>query len=452
MTKPPPAYQTSAEPGDTTGLTTITGAALMQLDLPEPPAVVPGFFVEGLTLLASRPKLGKSWLMLSTAVAVATGGRALGKIQVEKGEALYLGLEDNQRRLQSRLEVITDDVPGGLHLATSGSMSRLHEGGLEQLDGWITAHPACRLVVIDTLARVRPPMKPGADLYSQDAILGAQLQELAIKHSVALVLVHHVRKALAEDFLDTVSGSTGLTGVADAVLVLNRQRGEADAILHVTGRDIEENSHALQFDPAKGLWSLLGNADVYALTKERQTILAYLAQHAVPASPKEIAEGTGLPRGSVRNLLGKLLHEKLILSPKRGLYICNTNTDDSGDKQEKNASSTTQAPVTGVVTVKQASMTDDKACHRDTRPTTVPVTDAKPVQDSVNPSSVTAVTDVVQVNTNPSEVLELHRYLKDGKFADQPELEGELRRLFSVYRADPAQKARLLKLANQVRM
>ena len=119
------------------GLTTITGAALMQLDLPEPPAVVPGFFVEGLTLLASRPKLGKSWLMLTTAVAVATGTRALGKIQVERGECLYLGLEDNQRRLQSRLEVITDSVPAGLHLATSGAMSRLDMGGLEQLDSWL---------------------------------------------------------------------------------------------------------------------------------------------------------------------------------------------------------------------------------------------------------------------------------------------------------------------------
>ena len=129
-------------------------------------------------------------------------------------------------------------------------------------------------MVIDTLARVRPRRRPGADLYEEDAALGAQLQALAIKHSVALVMVHHVRKALADDFLDTVSGSTGLTGVADAVLVLTRQRGEADAVLHVTGRDIEEASHALQFDPQRGLWSLLGSAEVYALTKERQTILA----------------------------------------------------------------------------------------------------------------------------------------------------------------------------------
>ncbi len=414
-----PAYPIDDEPGHS-GLATITGAALMQLNLPEPPAVVSGFFVEGLTLLASRPKLGKSWLMLTTAVAVATGGCALGKIQVDKGEALYLGLEDNQRRLQSRLEVITDSVPAGLHLATSGAMSRLHEGGLEQLDTWLTAHPACRLVVIDTLARVRPPTKPGADLYSQDAILGAQLQELATKHSVALVLVHHVRKALAEDFLDTVSGSTGLTGVADAVLVLTRQRGEADAVLHVTGRDIEENSHALQFDPSKGLWSLLGNADVYALTKERQTILAYLAQHSVPASPKQIAEGTGLPRGSVRNLLSKLLQENLVLLPERGLYVRMSNTSASDDSRQKRASGTQKesSPPSD-----DKLVTDDNpgdTCHWFTKAVTDPMTGANAVQDSVTPLPVIAVTGATQANTNPPEILELRRRFDTGEFKGVP--------------------------------
>ena len=445
-----PTKPTPKKPGDTSGLNTITGAALMQLDLPEPPAVVTGFFVEGLTLLASRPKLGKSWLMLTTAVAVATGGRALGKIQVEKGEALYLGLEDNQRRLQSRLEVIADAVPERLHLATSGAMSRLYEGGLEQLDTWLTAHPACRLVVIDTLARVRPPTKPGADLYSQDAVLGAQLQELATKHSVALVLVHHVRKALAEDFLDTVSGSTGLTGVADAVLVLTRQRGEADAVLHVTGRDIEEASHALQFDPSKGLWSLLGNADVYALTKERQTILAYLAQHSVPASPKEVSEGTGLPRGSTRNLLAKLRDEGLVRCPERGLYVRTSNTDDSDDNRQESASSTQDSLSSPPG---DRPMTDDssnKSCHRPTEAMTAPMTGINPVQDSVKPSPVTAVTDVAQANETPPEVNELHRRFKSGKFADQPELEGELKELFSASRASASQKARLLELAQKV--
>jgi len=445
-----PTVSTVDETPGTSGLTTITGSALMKLELPEPPAVVPGFFVEGLTLLASRPKLGKSWLMLTTAVAVASGGRALGKVQVERGECLYLGLEDNQRRLQSRLEVITDHVPEGLHLATSGAMSRLYEGGLEQLDGWLTAHPACRLVVIDTLARVRPPTKPGADLYSQDAILGAQLQALTIKHGVALVLVHHVRKALAEDFLDTVSGSTGLTGVADAVLVLTRQRGEADAVLHVTGRDIEETSHALQFDPGRGLWSLLGNADVYALTKERQTILAYLAQHSVPASPKEVSEGTGLPRGSTRNLLAKLRDEGLVRCPERGLYVRTGNTDDSDDNGVETTSPTQESLSSGGDDRAMTGDSSGAACHRSTKAMTAPMTGTNTVQDGTNPSPVTAVTGVTGVDRTPTGVKALHARLKAGDFADRPELCSELAQLFGARPADPTQKARLLELAERV--
>ena len=451
MTKPKtlPAYPIDAKPG-ASGLNTITGAALMQLELPEPPAVVPGFFVEGLTLLASRPKLGKSWLMLTTAVAVATGGRALGKIQAEKGEALYLGLEDNLRRLQSRLEIVTDAVPEGLHLATSGAMSRLYDGGLEQLDTWLTAHPACRLVVIDTLARVRPRRRPGADLYEEDATLGAQLQALAIRHGVALVMVHHVRKAMAEDFLDTVSGSTGLTGVADVVLVLTRQRGEADAVLHVVGRDIGEGSHALQFDPQRGLWSLLGSAEMYALTKERQTILAYLARHPTPTSPKEVSEGTGLPRGSVRNLLGKLLHENLVLSPERGLYIRSSNTDDSDDNRQKITSSTQRILSSPP---DDRPVTDDSAgdtCHRSKEAMAALMTGTNAVQDGIDTLSVTAVTDVAQVNTNPPEVQELYRRFRAGDFSNQPELESDLKKLFGRKRADPSRKIRLLELASQV--
>ena len=355
-------------------LNTITGSALMQLELPEPTSVVSGFFVEGLTLLASRPKLGKSWLMLAVALAVTCGGRAFGKIQVDKGEALYIGLEDNPRRLQSRLEVLTDVVPEGLHLATSGAMSRLYEGGLEQLDGWLTEHPDCRLVVIDTLARVRPQRKAGADLYQEDSLLGGKLQELALKHHVALVVVHHVRKALAEDFLDMVSGSTGLTGVADAVLVLTRLRSQGAAVLNVTGRDIEESSHALEFDSQCGQWSLMEDIALYALTKERQTILAYLSRQTEAVSPKVISDGTGLPRGSTRNLLSKLLSENLVKSPERGRYISNDNSDDNGDKKEKNTSGAAQVPVIAPLNTHLTTVTAATPRNSSDKVMTTPVT------------------------------------------------------------------------------
>ena len=253
------------------GLKTIDAQDLMEMELPKTPDIVPGVFPVGLTVFAGKPKMGKSWLTLAAAVAIASEGYALGKIQVEKGEALYLGLEDNARRLQSRLAVLTEDVPKGLHLATD--LPRIDQGGLTFLAEWLDKHRETRYVVIDTLARVRPRRAKNGDIYEEDASVGSQLQTLAMEYRIALVVVHHLRKAFADDPLDAVSGSTGLTGAADAVLVLMRTRGQADAVLHITGRDIEEKSLALRFKPQEGAWLYVGEAKDLDLAPDDRSAL-----------------------------------------------------------------------------------------------------------------------------------------------------------------------------------
>ena len=198
----------------------ISAAELVGLTLPEPRRAVPGLFPEGFNLLVGKLKMGKSWLSLSIALAVANGGEVFEKIKVEAGEVFYLALEDNQRRLQDRLKKILgeDPAPVGLHLVTE--WPRLKSGGLEPLETWLSEHPHCRLILIDTLTRIRPPRIRGADLYEEDGTLGSMLQALGHKHHLAVVAVHHTRKAKASDIMDTVLGSTGLTGAADSIAVL----------------------------------------------------------------------------------------------------------------------------------------------------------------------------------------------------------------------------------------
>ena len=220
---------------------TLTAAELLGLELSPIRWSVPGLVPEGVTLLAGKPKLGKSWLALGIAIAVSTGGVALGTRHVEEGDVLYMALEDNHRRLRKRLEkLLTGHAPERLQIVTE--WPRMDEGGADALGRWLAAHPEARLVVVDILKRVRPRTSPNRGVYDADYEALEAMQRLAAEHEVGVLVVHHLKKLGAADPLDEISGSTGLSGGADGVLVLKRDRGRADAYLHVTGREIEEEA------------------------------------------------------------------------------------------------------------------------------------------------------------------------------------------------------------------
>ncbi|MBI3948428.1 MAG: AAA family ATPase [Armatimonadetes bacterium] len=299
---------------------TFTAAQLAGMVFPEPVCIVHNLLYEGLNLLVGSPKVGKSWLALAIGIAVASGGRVLGSIDVAQGgEVLCLALEDSLHRVRNRLQQIDDAALGleTLHIRTE--WSRLDAGGLVELGGWLSEHPAARMVVIDTWARVRPKVNGRANVYQEDTEHMAPLQTLALSHHVALVVLHHRRKATSGDFLDEVSGSTGLTGVADAVLVLKkRSRMERDATLHVTGRDIDDQELALRFD--QGIWTYLGDAREYTQSEERQEILNLLQGATSPMSQSRIAEALGTPRGTIGRLCSCLVQNGLLRSSSSGYY------------------------------------------------------------------------------------------------------------------------------------
>ena len=184
----------------------VTAAELASRTFADPRWAVPGVLPDGATLLVGAPKKGKSWLLLGLGIAIAVGGYALGKIPVEGGDALLLCLEDNPRRLQERLWRVLDseEAPDRLHLVTE--WPRLDEDADAVLDAWLAEHPATRLIGIDVLARLRPPSSGNGNLYQLDYSTLARLKAVADAHGVALVAVHHSRKAGADDPLETVSG------------------------------------------------------------------------------------------------------------------------------------------------------------------------------------------------------------------------------------------------------
>jgi hypothetical protein len=232
-----------------------TAQDLLDADLPPARYAVDRLVPEGLTLLVGSPKVGKSCLALSLAVAVAAGGRAFGTVAVDPGDVLYLALEDGPRRLRDRLvRLVHDGAPGRLAFVLDAP--RVGEGLVEELDRWANSCLDPRMVVIDVLARVKPHGNGRA--YDDDYASLAGLQQWATDRGIAVLVVHHTRKAHSDDYLGAVSGTHGLAGAADAVLVLTRPRTERRGLLAVTGRDLDEAEYALDFDAGLTTWRTVG--------------------------------------------------------------------------------------------------------------------------------------------------------------------------------------------------
>src|SRR5262245_2007579 len=113
--------------------------------------VLPAYIPEGVTILAGKPKVGKSWLLLDMCTACAAVRSVFGTINPSQGSVLYLALEDNQRRLKWRMNKIlpSGQWPAGLELVTD--CARVNEGGLEYLRNWIKGATSPVAICIDTL-------------------------------------------------------------------------------------------------------------------------------------------------------------------------------------------------------------------------------------------------------------------------------------------------------------
>src|ERR1700716_2178538 len=195
-----------------------TAADLVAREFREPKWAIPQIVAEGLTLLAGKPKTGKSWAALDFAVAVAGGYSALGNIECQQGDVLLLALEDNDRRLHQRLKAVLQGQAAPTALQYATQWRGADAGGLEDLQNWLSTHPRARLVVIDTLQMIRGQRGKNDGIYADDYQAVGRLKALADRSNVSFLVVHHLRKETAGDPLESVSGTAGITGRAAHIL------------------------------------------------------------------------------------------------------------------------------------------------------------------------------------------------------------------------------------------
>lgn len=306
---------------------------LLKAEFPPPRWLINGIMSEGLNLLIGSPKMGKSLLALNIALTIAGGGKALQDVPVEAADVLYLSLEDKDRRVQDRatrmMRALPESVagPARKRLSVVTSWPRQDAGGLRLIDAWAGKVKAPGLVIIDVWNKFAPTKSGNSNAYMHDAQAVGGVKDYCDRRGLAGLIVHHDRKALAgmkaeDDFVASISGTQGIAGGADGIMVLVRNRTETTAELKITGRDVEERILALDFVPDDLTWKCLGGAERLKEGEVQTAVLAYLEECGeAGASLKDISDSTGQKYNSVVKAVSRMREEDLVRHKGKKYYL-----------------------------------------------------------------------------------------------------------------------------------
>ena len=243
---------------------------LQKTELPEMQCIVKNMLYEGLAILAGPPKIGKSWCSLQLGLSVSQGDNFLG-FETNQGTVLYLALEDSYKRLQSRLNIMLDGKEAPKSFLFAIRCNSLATGLLSQLQAFLLENPAIKLIIIDTLQLVRGQAEKNETFYGNDYKELNTIKQFADENHICIVLIHHFRKmADISDTFNQISGTTGITGAADTMITLSKEkRFEDKTILSLTGRDIEGGEFLLKSDKKTRRWELISSMEELEVMNQR---------------------------------------------------------------------------------------------------------------------------------------------------------------------------------------
>ena len=235
-------------------LHTVSMTELFQTPYKSRPPIIEGLLYAGAYILAGAPKIGKSFLVAQIAYHVSTG-KKLWEYEAHQGTVLYLALEDDFQRIQRRMFKMygVEDTPN-LHFAVAAR--KIGNGLDEQLANFVQEHPDTKLIVIDTMQKIRE-LGGEAYSYASDYEIIGKLKEFADRCGICVLTVHHTRKQPSGDAFEMISGTTGLLGCADGALLMRKEKRTAlEATVDVVGRDQQDQILYLKKDPETQIWDL----------------------------------------------------------------------------------------------------------------------------------------------------------------------------------------------------
>lgn len=243
----------------------ISAQDLQKSDFPPIQYLVEDILPEGTTLLSASPKMGKSWFVLDMGLKIASGEMFLNKETFKTG-VLYLALEDSYQRLKNRMNKILQNKTAPEFFYFSNEVPSLDKQLIEVLEEHIKQHPEIKLIIIDTLQKVRSKTPARGNIYQQDYSEVGALKTFIDKNRLSLVIVHHNRKMKdPENNFNMISGTNGIMGAADTIFMIDKKsREDRNATLHITGRDVQEDNTIIYFNNYTFRWEVVGNASIIA--------------------------------------------------------------------------------------------------------------------------------------------------------------------------------------------
>lgn len=258
---------------------------------------------DGLTMLIAPPKAGKSWLALQAAVHIAGGRQVQGLAVLDNGPVLYAALEEPKARTMNRLRKLASKGQWTEKLHFVYELLPLMGGGVEQL-AELVQQLRPRLIIVDTFTSFAKTASKGNDVFRSQYAEVSRLRKLAEAFSIAILVVHHARKRIAESCVEAVAGTGGIAAAVDTLWQLKR-KPEGEGILEVIGRECEERVLAMRFAQDPVGWEVLGDYDGQHMTAERKEILDLLKDDG-GLTPAQIAMELGKARPAVRMLLKRM--------------------------------------------------------------------------------------------------------------------------------------------------
>lgn len=271
----------------------ITADEYVQIDFPPVEWIVPGLVTSGTNLLAGASKHGKTFFALDVAVSVALGRPVAGNIEVQKGKVLYLtwGSEGHGSNVQGRIKKLSDGYSTGENLLVGVNWRKFQDGGEDIMESYLDENPDTRLVVIDTLKKIRPANTGKRNVYDEDYEALEVFSDYRTRFGTSFLILHHTNKRPgAEDPFDIISGSMGIPAAVDTPSVWKKSTN-GGATMYVRGRNAEELEVAFEFDADEMRWICQGASEKYLENELKVSIVDTLKTAGEAGlSPKEISQ------------------------------------------------------------------------------------------------------------------------------------------------------------------